>query len=335
MKKVGIIGCGNIAQVHAWVLKGMENVEVTAFCDIQEEKARALSEKYTEGKGCVVTDWRELCSMDLDVVHICTPHYLHAPMAIELLQRGKSVFMEKPCAISVDQFEALKETVKACDGKLGFCFQNRYNETTRRMEKLVEERAIGKLLGARAFVTWRRDEDYYEGSEWKGKLATEGGGALMNQSIHTLDLLLKFLGEPMQVEASVRNHHLKDCIEVEDTVEAWLSFEDNKRACFYASNGYMTDAPVMLELQGEKGRITMNGPEVTLWTEKDGYQYFECEKKTGIGKGYWGCGHEACIKEFYNCMGREKTFPLDIEGVENTFYTMMKIYERGGKSWNR
>lgn len=335
MKKVGIIGCGNIAQVHAWVLSGMENVEIAALCDMRQERAEALAEKYIAGKGAVVTDLQELADMDLDAVHICTPHYLHVPMAIELLTKGKAVFMEKPCAISVRQFEELKEAATTYNGKIGFCFQNRYNETTLLMEKLVREDCIGKVMGARAFVTWRRDEDYYKGSEWKGKLAAEGGGALMNQSIHTLDLLLKFLGEPTQVEATVRNHHLKTSVEVEDTVEAWMSFDGGKRACFYASNGYVTDAPVVLELQGERGRITMNGPNVTLWTQMDGHQLFECEKKTGIGKDYWGCGHKACIEDFYNCMEREERFPLDIEGVENTFYTMMKIYEKGEKTWNR
>ena len=91
---------------------------------------------------------------------------------------------------------------------------------------MVGERKIGKVVGGRAFVTWRRDETYYAGSPWKGNLATEGGGALINQSIHTLDLLLRYLGLPEQVEASCSNHHLKGIIEVEDTVEAWMAFGD-------------------------------------------------------------------------------------------------------------
>ncbi len=331
MKKVGIIGCGNIAQVHGWVLQNMENVELAAFCDVDGEKAKKLSEKCALGKGKIYTDWMEVCKSELDVIHICTPHYLHVPMAIEGLKCGKSVFVEKPCAINDEEFIALKLADSKYPGKLGFCFQNRYNETTIAIEKMIEEDVIGEVIGARAFVTWRRDEDYYVDSDWKGKWSTEGGGVLINQSIHTLDLLLHFLGNPIEVRATMANHHLEETIQVEDTVEAWLDFPDGKRGCFYASNGYVTDAPVILELQGEKGRITMNGSQITVWTPKTGFSQRIYEQKQGIGKGYWGCGHEACIRDFYKCLVEDKVFCADIKGVKNTFETMLKMYETAGK----
>jgi len=330
VKRVGIIGCGNIAQVHAWVLQEMEQAELSAVCDIVKEKAVSLSEKYADGREKVYTDWMELCLAEVDVVHVCTPHHLHVPMALEALKQGKAVLMEKPCAINREEFEQLKEMEGRKPGKLGFCFQNRYNDTSLLMNDLISQGVIGELTGGRAFVTWRRDEAYYEGSDWKGKSGTEGGGALINQSIHTLDLLLHFLGVPKQVQATMSNHHLKGKISVEDTVEAWMEFADGKRACFYASNGYVTDAPVILELQGTGGRITMNGPEVAVWTPDEGSRHILCEQKDGIGKGYWGCGHEACINDFYRCLEQKETFQGNIAGVENTFDTMMKIYEAAG-----
>lgn len=330
MKRVGIIGCGNIAQVHAWVLQEMEQAELSAVCDMVKEKAVSLSEKYADGRAKVYTDWMELCLAEVDVVHVCTPHHLHVPMALEALKQGKAVHMEKPCAINREEFEQLKEMEGRKPGKLGFCFQNRYNDTSLLMNDLISQGVIGELTGGRAFVTWRRDEAYYEGSDWKGKSGTEGGGALINQSIHTLDLLLHFLGVPKQVQATMSNHHLKGKISVEDTVEAWMEFADGKRACFYASNGYVTDAPVILELQGTGGRITMNGPEVAVWTPDEGSRHILCEQKDGIGKGYWGCGHEACINDFYRCLEQKETFQGNIAGVENTFDTMMKIYEAAG-----
>lgn len=329
MKKVGIIGCGGIAQVHGWVLQSMENAELTAVCDIEEDRATTLSVRYGEGNAKVYTNWQALCKSNVDAVHICTPHYLHVPMAVELLKCGKAVFMEKPCAVSREQFETLRREDALHPGKLGFCFQNRYNETTQAVDRMIAEGKIGRVTGGRAFVTWRRDKDYYTGSPWKGNLATEGGGALINQSIHTLDLLLRYLGMPEQVEATCSNHHLKSVIEVEDTVEVWMGFGDGKRACFYASNGYAADAPVFLELQGEQGRITVNGSEVTLWTTAGGTEHFSYERSDGIGKGYWGCGHQACILDFYRCLEEGKRFQGDVEGVMNTFETMMSIYEKG------
>ena len=184
-KKAGIIGCGGIAHVHAWALRSMKDVELVAFCDSEKYKAKA----FAGSDALVCDDWRKFCKLDLDVVHICTPHYLHAPMAVELLRSGKAVFVEKPCAITFKQFRELETEDKKHPGKLGFCFQNRYNETTRLIDKIVSEGRLGKILGARAMVTWRRDEDYYESSLWKGKRATEGGGVLINQAIHTVDLL--------------------------------------------------------------------------------------------------------------------------------------------------
>ena len=118
-------------------------------------------------------------------------------------------------------------------------------------------------------------------------------------------------------------------IEVEDTVEAWLSFPDGKRACFYASNGYASDAPVLIEIQGEHGRVCMNGREVTLYTEGHEPKHFLCENYRGIGRDYWGCGHRVCIGDFYRCLDSGERFQNDLKGVENTFNTMMKIYSEG------
>lgn len=345
--KVGIIGCGGIAQVHGWVLSEMEDMEIAAVCDVLPERAEALAVAYAgqkrqdadavngkrgetgEGVPCLIErDWHKLCEMELDAVHVCTPHDLHVPMATALLQSGKVVFMEKPCAISREQFACLVEADKAHPGKLGICFQNRYNETTVLADRLIAEGRIGEVIGARAFVTWRRDEAYYESSPWKGRKQTEGGGVLINQAIHTLDLLIRYLGKPDRVEASVRNHHLKGVIEVEDTVEAWMAFPGGKRACFYASNGYATDAPVLLEIQGEKGRITLCDQEVTVWTKEAGTEHILCEGKKGIGKGYWGAGHRACIRDFYEAIGMGKRPPTDLRSAAVTFDAMMRIYEQ-------
>ena len=288
--QVGIIGCGGIAQVHAWALAQMENVELKAFCDIEIDRAKSLAEKFSskdEGglHSVICDDWRALLDAELDVVHICTPHHLHAPMAIELLQHGKAVFMEKPCAISSEQFMQLKKVQEEHPGMLGFCFQNRYNEATLFIDQTVKEGMIGRIRGGRAFVTWRRDKEYYAGSAWKGRLATEGGGALINQSIHTLDLLLRYLGKPSDVKGTISCHHLKEpSIEVEDTVEAWMEFPDGGRACFYASNAYASDAPVYLELQGEQGRICMNGSEITVYEDGKAPQHVICDVKSGMGK---------------------------------------------------
>ena len=248
-------------------------------------------------------------------------------MAVEFLGCGKEVFLEKPCAISREQYALLEEADIRHPGKLGICFQNRYNMTVETADRLIAGGRIGEVTGARAFVTWRRDEGYYAESPWKGKKETEGGGVLINQAIHTLDLMLRYLGKPETVKASIHNHHLPGVIGVEDTVEARMSFANGKRACFYASNGYAADAPVILEIQGDRGRIMICDNEVTVCGREGAPEHIICEETKGIGKGYWGAGHLACIRDFYEAVSAGKAPATDLKGSEVTFDTMMRIYE--------
>ena len=141
-----------------------------------------------------------------------------------------------------------------------------FYKTTKMIDSLIADGSIGKLKGGRAFVTWRRDEDYYGKSEWKGKKQTEGGGVLINQAIHTLDLLVKYFGKPEKIRSTMSNHHLENIIDVEDTVEAYMEFAGEPRAVFYASNAYTYDAGIFLELHGEDGTISLNGTDIILKT---------------------------------------------------------------------
>lgn len=333
--KVGIVGCGSIAKTHVWVLSQLENVQITGFADIELQKAKKLSEEYSCGKNFHSNAYNSLESMieneKLDVVHICTPHYLHVPQIIQVVKAGIAAFSEKPPAISMEEFEYLEKICENLRGraKIGFCFQNRYNKTVALAQKIIKNGEIGELIGARAFVTWRRDEDYYK-TDWKGKKSTEGGGVLINQAIHTLDLLLQFMGKPEKVEASVHNHHLKGKIEVEDTVEAWLSFAEGKRACFYASNGYVSDAPVFLELECRNGTVSIMDKCILLSKKNKMPEIISVgqDEKKGIGKDYWGDGHLECIKDFYDSLLTERKFQNNLEGVKTTMQTMMKIYEQ-------
>lgn len=382
-----IVGCGNIAETHGWALTQMKNIELVGFADIIPQRAKDFSRKYTDGRAGAFSDLNEMLEVcSPNVLHICTPHYLHVPMAIEALSRNISVFSEKPPAINMQQFKELESILDEKKRKfekqtdennqsdaseinsknadnihifpvLGFCFQNRYNKTIEKADEILQSGSLGKITGARAFVTWRRDEDYYK-TDWKGKLETEGGGALINQAVHTLDLLLRYLGKPDNVQATVSNHHLKEVIEVEDTVEARMTFPGGARACFYASTGYAADAPVILELQCEKGSITILDQVVTVkwifWDkpaaseinlypdnaakldvsggilinadEHKVVKSYPVEEPKGMGRDYWGSGHLACISDFYSKMESGERFRNDLEGVRNTMETMMRIY---------
>lgn len=330
-RRVAIVGCGGISQVHARVLGALESVELCAFADCRPDRAEKLAEQYGGERAGVYGSLREMLAAEKPhVVHICTPHHLHVPMALEVLGSGGSVFMEKPPAISSRQLGQLEQALAQSNGKLGVCFQNRYNPSTRKVDELLREERLGEVRGGRVFVTWNRDADYYRDSDWHGSWNTEGGGALINQSIHALDLLLRWLGEPDVVEASMGNHHLRGVAEVEDVVEAFLEFPGGKRACFYATTAYVSDAPVQIELACEQGSIRVEEERVTVRHSQGDEEVYLMDAGGAMGKAYWGSGHASCIGDFYHSLEEGIPYANDLASVTNTMQTVMRMYQSAG-----
>lgn len=328
--KAAIIGCGNIAQVHAACVSEMKEHQLVAFADIDIEKARAMSRKY--GGDAFSSMEKLLEKTNIDILHICTPHYLHAPMAEYALKFGVNVFMEKPPVINEEQYDMLKEV--RTNKQLGVCFQNRYNQSFNRAREMLESGKAGKILGARGIVTWNRQEKYYTESQWRGRLALEGGGALINQSIHTMDLLNELLGgAPDTVDAAIMNHHLKGIIEVEDTMSAHILY-GTIPVCFYVTTAYSSDPNPIIELDCERMKIRIEGPNVTYFYLDGKIEALNPESEIAPGKNYWGTGHRLCIAKFYECVFGKKKFSLDLDGINSTVCLMLGAYKsaREGKT---
>ena len=325
MFQVGIVGCGGIAKVHAAVLNQLSDTVIAACADIRPERARALAEKYA----CRAYDSMEdmLEKETLDSVHLCTPHALHTPMAALAAEKGIAVFTEKPPVISREQWDQLEETAKKVP--LGVCFQNRYNPNVRELRRLIDAKEFGEVLGARAFVTWNRNADYYRSSGWRGEWATEGGSALINQAIHTLDLLVTLLGPAGQVETHMANHHLPGVIETEDTVEAYMTL-GGKPVLFYATTAYAADAPVLIEAAFEKAAIRLENDELEIREGKD-VRRVAFDLPETLGKGYWGNGHLPCIRDFYRSLREGTPYQNDLASVRDTVDLMLEMYRQGKK----
>ena len=322
MFRVGIVGCGNISGVHAKVLAALEETELVACADIVRERAERMAASY----GCrAYADYEEMLEAErLDAVHLCTPHGLHPAMALAAAKRGIAVFTEKPPAIDRKGWEMIREAAGLVP--VGICFQNRYHGNVIRMQELAASGDFGALRGIRAFVTWCRTADYYPAGGWKGTWATEGGGALINQAVHTLDLMLRFLGVPDQVEAHLANHHLRGVIEVEDTAEIYMRSGD-KTALLYASTAYSADAPVIIELdlEGAVLRLEGDGLEIRRGGKAESV---DCGGDIALGKSYWGVGHKACISDFYASIREGRPFANDPASCEVTMETLLSVYER-------
>lgn len=333
--KSAIVGCGSVAQVHAKSIEKSEDAYIVAVADCVVEKADKMAAEY---RAKAYSNLEEMLEKEeIDVLHICTPHYLHTPMAISALKKGIHVFMEKPPVINFTQWEQLKKEVKDAEGKvkLGVCFQNRYNNSVCYVKEHLEKGDYGKILGARAFVTWCREEKYYTESGWRGALCTEGGGVLINQSIHTLDLLQYFIGEkPLVMDAVTDTQHLKGIIEVEDTIAAHIIYPE-VRACFYASNGHVCDSDPLIELECEKARVRIEDMNVIIW-KKNGEEKRMCfEDHARLGKGYWGAGHLHAIHDFYHCIQSKDKYALELDEIEDTIWLMLEAYRTADSKKNK
>lgn len=325
--KTVLIGCGAISRNHVPALKRLApRVQLCAVCDREEEKAKKLLEE-TELSLPVYTDYREMFEKERpDAVHICTPHHLHAPMAIEALSRGIHVFMEKPACIDDAQLEALKQAEEASDATLCICFQNRFLPSVQKAKEWIDSGKMGRILGGRGFVTWDRGGAYYSESPWRGKKVTEGGSVLMNQSIHTLDLLLSFLGEPTYVQGAVGNYRNTDN-DTEDTAHIHMTFPEGRVGIFYATNTFIRSRRVEWELVCENGILRFVGDklflddEVVVDSRPDG---------PATGKAVWGKGHALIIDAFYRALEENGPPPVSLESASRSLRTIWSLYEKNG-----
>lgn len=313
--QIAIIGCGNIFPVHADAVVESKLAELNTVVDIVPEKAAEMAKKY---KCKFKLDYHDLLTdKEIDVVHICTPHYLHHSMALDLMQAGKDLLVEKPLAIGVKEARLMIETAEKERRRLGVVFQNRYNESSLRAKEIIEKGEMGSIQGIRGIVTWKRDADYYNSADWRGKWSTEGGGVLINQAIHTLDLMQWFAGDVESIGGNVNTRLLQDSIEVEDTADATIFFESGAIGIFYATNCFSTNSPVEIEIDCEQGKINICGDNLTIEykTSKNEKQKNFVDPGVSEYTSYWGNGHQRLIEDYYQDIIKNR-FKNTITGKE-------------------
>lgn len=307
--KVAVVGCGNISKMHLKALSENPETDIIAVADIKPDRADGAAKEYGAR---AYYDFDELLRNEKpDSIHICTPHYLHTDFAVKALEAGINVLTEKPCSVSSDEIEKLRKAQKKSGKQLGICFQNRYNNCVCRAKEIIAEGSLGSLKSIRAFVTWSRGEDYYS-DDWHGTADKECGGVLINQAIHTIDLIQYFGGKCKKVTAHVSNDHLKGIIEVEDNASVLMELESSKTAMLYATTAYAENSDVFIELSFEKGRLRLEGDRLYS-VDKDANITEICERPevTYHGQSYWGVGHSILINDYYNCIKNNKNFEID------------------------
>jgi len=323
--KAAIIGLGGISPMHIKPLQTM-GVPIVAVCDKNAEVANTVAKDLG---ATPYTNYEEMLNTGgFDVLHICLPHYLHAPVAIAALSKGYHVLTEKPMATTIKDAEKMISTAKENNICLGVIFQNRYSPGAQLIKETLESGELGAVKGGWIRVTWHRSGDYYALSDWRGKWATEGGGVLINQSIHSFDMMNYFLGNPTAVTASIANR-AHPTIEVEDVAEGVITYGDIPIS-FFVNTFHPYDAPASVEIICEHGKASLIGEDAEiLFTDgrkKAAGLDKEAQQQFGM-KSYWGVSHVKQIQDFYLSLEGGKPLAIDGEQGLRTQRLISGVYE--------
>jgi UDP-N-acetyl-2-amino-2-deoxyglucuronate dehydrogenase len=256
----GIIGAGLIADFHAKAIQSLNNAKLTGICGSNPVKAKKLAEKY----GCkIFSDTEEMLrSGDVDIVTIATPSGAHMEPAIQAAVFGKHVLCEKPIEISLERIDRMIKAHDRAGTKLGGIFNYRFHDTVKYLKQAVASGRFGTITYASVHVPWWRSDAYYENS-WHGTLELDGGGALMNQAIHVIDILQYLMGPVDSIQAFVAT--LAHQIEVEDTAVAVLRFKNNALGVIYGSTGSFPGQYRRLEITGTRGTVIQEENSFRVW----------------------------------------------------------------------
>lgn len=259
--KYGIIGTGAIANLHAAALAQIANAELVMVYDTVLERAREFAAKHN----CRCAEsMEELLASEVQAVTIATPSGVHAQCAIPAACAGKHILCEKPLEITVSKTNDLIRTCETHNVRLSAVFQSRFSTSVRKIKQAVDQGRFGQHVLASASVRWYRTPEYYANAGWRGTWRLDGGGALMNQGIHTVDLLLHFNGDPREVTGRF-TRVMHQGIEVEDTVVAMVQFKNGSLGTIEASTACAPGFPRRVELSGTKGSVVLEGDRIIRW----------------------------------------------------------------------
>jgi len=296
-----IIGCGLIARFHVRALKEIPGTSIRALVSRNPQNARGLaqSEKLT----CDIYNdpAPTLARDDVHVVIITTPSGAHLEPAVLAAQTGKHVIVEKPLEITIDRCDRLIDACDQAGVQLCAIFPSRFADANIALKHAVDAGKFGRLTLAETTCKWWRSQSYYDAGGWKGTRALDGGGALMNQTIHNVDLLLWMMGMPTQVSAFTATL-AHESIEVEDTAVACLRFETGALGVIQAATSTYPGLPKTIAIHGDKGSAVIEQEDILRWefipeTEGDRALRAKFAKKVGASGG---ANNPAAISHTYH-----------------------------------
>lgn len=265
--RFGIIGCGSIGPTHAGAIAQIAGTRLVAVADPVEARARAMAEQFKVPK-VYASDRELLADPNVDVVCLCTPSGMHADGAVAAMRAGKHVVVEKPMEITLAACDRMIRAADETGKKLTVISQHRFDAASQIAKQRLSAGELGKVILATADVKWWRTQAYYDSGDWRGTWAMDGGGALMNQGVHTVDLLQWLAGPVKSVHALTRTS-AHERIEVEDVAVATLSFVNGAIGTIVASTAAYPGLPARIDLFGTAGALTIEGDAMKMLAIKE------------------------------------------------------------------
>jgi UDP-N-acetyl-2-amino-2-deoxyglucuronate dehydrogenase len=311
----GIIGAGTISDIHALAIEAIPNAKLHGVFSLTKNKSQAFAYKHN----CASYNMLEemLLVPEIDIVCICTPSGVHLDPTIKCIEAGKHCVIEKPLEVTLEKCDSIIEAAGKAGVKTAVIFPSRFYEAAQQVKKAIDEQRFGKLVLGGAYVKWSRSEAYYQSAAWRGTWNLDGGGALMNQGIHSVDLLQWYMGDVVSVQSVTANVKHKT-IEVEDTVVSTLQFANGALGTIECSTAVFPGALKRIEIMGTSGTAILEENNLIKW------QFEEEAKEDGQMRKSMSGG---------NVLKGGVSNPADISfsGHQKQLEDMMQAIEKGAK----
>jgi len=334
--RFGIIGCGVIAPTHARCIVELPGAELAAVCDILPEKARALAEKYPCDVYTAASDM--LARANIDVAVVLTPSGMHADLGVMAALAGKHVIVEKPMDVSLAKADALIAACREAGVKLGVISQHRFDPAMMALKQAVEQGRLGQLNFGGSHTKWFRSQEYYDSGGWRGTWALDGGGALINQSIHYVDLLQYIMGPVAEIHAyTAARAHTR--IEVEDIAVAAIKFRSGALGLLEGNTAAYPGYCARLDIYGAEGSAIIENDQIVEWRMRSGEPCPVEREETGFiggssSKDIWHHSHRRQLADFIDAVRAGRSPLVTGEEGRKPLEIVLAVYEsaRTGKT---
>jgi predicted dehydrogenase len=332
----GILGAGLVSPFHAKSIVASHGGELIAFCDMNAERLKKLTDEYKVKGYASLTEM--LKDPRIDVVNVCTPNHLHHAAVLEIAAAGKHCLTEKPPAMSLHETDEMIAACKKAGVKFGCTVQCRVRQAIQAMKSAIDSGRFGKLLHADAYMKWYRAADYYHMDAWRSSRQS-GAGVTVQHAFHYIDLLQYLMGPARRVEARMSNLAHPD-VQLEDTLLAFVDFKNGAQGVVQASTGLWPGTDIRIEINGANGTAIMVGEKMVMWKFKEERPEDETIRQFGnASQGTAATGpaafsfqdHAVVIQDLIDAVNQNREVCIPVSAVRPTLEMVLAMYHSAAK----